>query len=322
MARETAQLGAIRSRAALRGFIRTGDPARQGLHRRHRRGDRLRRRSALEPDHPRLRTPPAARGNSRILSPGGARVQAPQAAFANGALAHAFEMDNLTWPNTGVHPGATMFAPALAIAQERGIGGRELIAAFVAGAEVMIRIGRATQHNNEGRGFHAPGTTGPFGGAVAVGRLLKFDAGADDQRARDRGFARLRAPGVRALRHRRDGQAPAHGARGRERRARGKPCRGRLHRAGHGAGRPVRIPQRLLRRARPARADARTRLGIRDAAHHAQALSGAHHLAHVGASGRGPAARASAMRARTSPRSISPAIRRWRPSTTSRRLPT
>ena len=97
------------------------------------------------------------------------------AAFANGALAHAFEMDNLTWPNTGVHPGATMLAPALAVAQERGIGGRELIAAFVAGAEVMIRIGRATRHNNEGRGFHAPGTTGPFGGAVAVGRLLQFD---------------------------------------------------------------------------------------------------------------------------------------------------
>jgi 2-methylcitrate dehydratase PrpD len=62
------------------------------------------------------------------------------------------------------------------MAQERGIGGRELIAAVVAGSEVMIRIGRATQHTNEGRGFHAPGTTGPFGGAVAVGRLLKFDA--------------------------------------------------------------------------------------------------------------------------------------------------
>ena len=95
------------------------------------------------------------------------------AAFANGALAHAFEMDNLTWPNTGVHPGATMCMPALAVAQERGIGGRELIAAVVAGTEVMIRIGRATKHNNEGRGFHAPGTTGPFGGAVAVGRLLE-----------------------------------------------------------------------------------------------------------------------------------------------------
>ena len=116
-------------------------------------------------------------GKARVLAPGGARVQAPMAAFANGAMAHAFEMDNLTWPNTGVHPGATMLPPALAMAQERGIGGRELITAFVAGAEVMIRVGRATKHNNESRGFHAPGTTGPFGGAVAVGRLLKFDAG-------------------------------------------------------------------------------------------------------------------------------------------------
>jgi 2-methylcitrate dehydratase PrpD len=114
-------------------------------------------------------------GKSRVLAPGGFRAQAPAAAFANGALSHAFEMDNLTWPNSGVHPGATMFTPALAIAQERGLSGRELITAFVAGSEVMIRIGRATKHNNEGRGFHAPGTTGPFGGAVAVGRLLKFN---------------------------------------------------------------------------------------------------------------------------------------------------
>src|SRR3954471_21994098 len=128
-----------------------------------------------------------AGGKSRVLAPGGARLQAPMAAFANGALAHAFEMDNLTWPNTGVHPGATMAMPALAVAQERGIGGRgpiegvgggggALIEAVVAGSELMIRVGRATKHNNEGRGFHAPGTTGPFGSVAAVGRLLKFDA--------------------------------------------------------------------------------------------------------------------------------------------------
>jgi len=116
-----------------------------------------------------------AGGKSRVLAPSGARLQAPMAAFANGTLAHAFEMDNLTWPNTGVHPGGTMCTSALAVAQERGIGGRELLVAMVAGAEVMIRIGRATKHNNEGRGFHAPGTTGPFGGAAAVGRLLKLD---------------------------------------------------------------------------------------------------------------------------------------------------
>ena len=116
-----------------------------------------------------------AGGNSRILGLGAPRVNAPAAALANGALAHAFEMDNLTWPSTGVHPGATLLTSGLAVAQERGIGGRELITAFVAGAEVMIRIGRATKHSNEGRGFHAPGTTGPFGAAIACGRLMGFD---------------------------------------------------------------------------------------------------------------------------------------------------
>jgi 2-methylcitrate dehydratase PrpD len=114
-------------------------------------------------------------GKCRIFGRGSA-VQAPAAALANGALAHAFELDSLTRPGAGAHPGATVLPPALAIAQDRGAGGRALIAAFVAGNEVMIRIGRATGHTNEARGFHAPGTTGPFGGAAAAGHLLRLDA--------------------------------------------------------------------------------------------------------------------------------------------------
>jgi len=115
-------------------------------------------------------------GKSRILGLGGPLVQAPSAAFANGALAHAFELDNLTKPGSGVHPGAILLSAGLAVAQERGLTGRDLLTAFIAGSEVMIRIGRATKHTNEARGFHAPGTTGPFGGAVAVGKLHAFDA--------------------------------------------------------------------------------------------------------------------------------------------------
>jgi 2-methylcitrate dehydratase PrpD len=117
-----------------------------------------------------------AGGTSAILGAGGTPVQAPAAALANGALAHAFELDATTVPNSGSHPSATLFTSALAVAQERGLGGRELITAFVAGAEVMVRIGRATKHSNETRGFHAPGTIGPFGAAVAVGRIRQFDA--------------------------------------------------------------------------------------------------------------------------------------------------
>jgi 2-methylcitrate dehydratase PrpD len=115
-------------------------------------------------------------GKSRILGPGGGLVQAPLAAFANGALAHSFELDGSTKPSVGVHPCATIFPAGLAVAQERGFNGRDLITAFVAAAEVVLRIGSATKHSNEIRGFHAPGTTGPFSAAVIAGKLFGFDA--------------------------------------------------------------------------------------------------------------------------------------------------
>jgi 2-methylcitrate dehydratase PrpD len=114
-------------------------------------------------------------GKSRILGLGGTQVQPQMAALANGSLAHAFELDGGCKPSVGVHPGATIFPAALAVAQERGFSGRELITAFVAATEVMVRIAMATQHSNEIRGFHGPSTSGPFGAAVAVGRLLGFD---------------------------------------------------------------------------------------------------------------------------------------------------
>jgi len=117
-----------------------------------------------------------AGGRSRILCAGDVAVHAPSAALAHGALTHAFELDNLTKPDSGAHPGAALFSSALAVAQERALGGKDLLTAFIAGAETMIRIGRATKHTNEARGFHAPGTTGPFGAAVAVARLMGLDA--------------------------------------------------------------------------------------------------------------------------------------------------
>ena len=119
-----------------------------GVHHRHGGGDYL--RSALTWSRIVIRyaerTGPG--GKSRILGSHGPLVQANAAALANGALAHAFELDSLTRPAAGAHPGATVLPPALAIAQEQGSSGRDLIVAFVAGNEVMIRIGRATGHTN------------------------------------------------------------------------------------------------------------------------------------------------------------------------------
>lgn len=115
-------------------------------------------------------------GKSRILGPGGSLVQPQMAALANGALAHAFELDGASKPSAGSHPCATIFPASLAVAQERGFGGRDLVTAFVAATEVMLRIAYATKKSNEHRGFHAPGTTGPFGASIGVGKLLGFDA--------------------------------------------------------------------------------------------------------------------------------------------------
>ena len=115
-------------------------------------------------------------GRSHILAPGLHPVSAPMAALANGAMAHAFELDGAVKPSVGVHPCATIFPASLAIAQEHGANGMAFLTAFVAAAEVMLRIGSATMHSNETRGFHAPGTTGPFGATIASGRLLGLDS--------------------------------------------------------------------------------------------------------------------------------------------------
>ena len=114
-------------------------------------------------------------GNSTILGTG-RKVHAPYAALANGALAHAFEMDCLVQPSAGVHPGASLTAPGLAVAQEIDATGKDFLTALVAGGEVMHRIGDASKQSTEHIGFHAPGVTGVFGGAVVAGRLFKLNA--------------------------------------------------------------------------------------------------------------------------------------------------
>ena len=112
-----------------------------------------------------------ATGHSTVLGESW-KAQAAQATLANGVMAHAFELDNVRQPGAGVHPGATAFVPAFAMAEEKKADGKALLTAFVAACEVMSRIGVAAGNSLERRGFHAPGLTGTFGAAVAAGRLL------------------------------------------------------------------------------------------------------------------------------------------------------
>ena len=105
----------------------------------------------------------------------GFKSQPSLATLANGTMAHAFELDNVRQPGAGVHPGATAFLPAFAVAEQQKANGKEFLTAFVAALEVMSRIGVAAGNSLERRGFHAPGLTGTFGAAVAAGRLLRLN---------------------------------------------------------------------------------------------------------------------------------------------------
>jgi 2-methylcitrate dehydratase PrpD len=116
-----------------------------------------------------------AGGKSVVLGPGAPLLHPCFAALVNGALAHSFELDAGTRRGVGAHPFGTVFTAALPVAQDKGLNGKQLLTAFVAGSEAMLRIGRATGRSNEHRGFHAPGTTGPFGAAIACALLLGLD---------------------------------------------------------------------------------------------------------------------------------------------------
>ena len=111
-------------------------------------------------------------GYCSVIGIPGMRVHAPYAALANGVFAHAFEQDCVGKANCGAHPGATLVPAVLAACEEARADGKTAITAFVAGCEVITRIGAAACHSTEKLGFHAPGLNGPYGAAVAAGRIF------------------------------------------------------------------------------------------------------------------------------------------------------
>ena len=114
-------------------------------------------------------------GSSRVIG-SDLKVSAPAAALANGVCSHAFELDGLRKPSAGVHPGAILLPAALAAGEAQGASGKDFLTAFIAGAEVMFRIGLAAKQTTESLGFHAPGVNGPFGSAIVAGKLLGLNA--------------------------------------------------------------------------------------------------------------------------------------------------
>ncbi len=111
-------------------------------------------------------------GHYRIVGTGHCS-SAEGAALANGGLSHILEMDDLDRISV-LHPGAVVIPAALAMAEQRGSTGRELLSAVIAGYEIAIRIGEAVGKRHYYY-FHNTATCGIFGSAAAAGWLMGLD---------------------------------------------------------------------------------------------------------------------------------------------------
>ena len=115
-------------------------------------------------------------GRSTVIGGSDTGTSPVMAALANGASAHAFELDDVHEEAIS-HPGAVVVPAALALAEERSCTGRDLLEAIVIGYEAMGRAGIAVgPAAHMLAGFHPTSMSGVFGSAAAAGRLLNFDA--------------------------------------------------------------------------------------------------------------------------------------------------
>ncbi len=103
------------------------------------------------------------------------RASPAMAAFANGAAAHAFELDDVHEEAIN-HPGAVVVPAALAVAEDLDASGQAFLEAVVVGYEAMGRAGLAVGPvSHMLAGFHPTSMSGVFGAAAAAAHLRGFD---------------------------------------------------------------------------------------------------------------------------------------------------
>ena len=126
--------------------------------------------------------PAAAMIRGRAASAGSGRasivgrlqpVSAGAAALAHGVIAHCLDYDD-TLPESVVHPGSVVVPVALAVGEEAGASGRDILTAIVGGYEVAARLAQVGGTGFHARGFHASGIFAPIAAAYTAARLLRL----------------------------------------------------------------------------------------------------------------------------------------------------
>src|SRR5438105_14844131 len=104
------------------------------------------------------------------------------AAWTNGTSIHADDFDDTQLSAAKdrvygllVHPTVPVLPAIFALAEGKGVSGKEFMLAYHLGVEVECKIAEAISPRHYQDGFHSTGTCGPFGSAAACAKLLRFD---------------------------------------------------------------------------------------------------------------------------------------------------
>ncbi|WP_271585071.1 MmgE/PrpD family protein [Bradyrhizobium sp. CCBAU 45389] len=154
----------------------------------------LRSETFLRLSHVLAPRPSAAPGHTRIWG-GAGFLPARDAALLNAVAGHIDDFDDDEAELSLSHPTVTVLTAAAAAAELAPVPGDRLVEAYVAGVELIMRLGPLLNPSHYTRGFHATATLGALGAAAAAG--LVFDL-APERMRHALGIAASLAGGLRS----------------------------------------------------------------------------------------------------------------------------
>ncbi len=124
----------------------------------------------------------------------GTSSNAPLAALANGAMAHALDYEDAFDLSPG-HPNASLVPALIALAQLEGpVDGRRFLTALATGSDLSCRLGLALRRPMEAGNWYPPPILAGFGAAAGCALLLGLD-GARMRDALSLAMCQLTMPG-------------------------------------------------------------------------------------------------------------------------------
>jgi 2-methylcitrate dehydratase PrpD len=113
------------------------------------------------------------RGNDATVIGGDYQSSVSSAAYINGTLAHALDVDD-TAAGTVAHPSSSIVPALFALAEKYKLSGKAVLTAYILGLEVFYRIALAS--DGQMRGWHRTALFGAIATAVASAKLLNLSS--------------------------------------------------------------------------------------------------------------------------------------------------